>query len=666
MKKTKENLGITLIAFVITIVVLLILAGISINLVLGENGIISKTKDAKEKTEYAQEYERVQSAIVDASNYDSMEIQTDNLKNALKKEFNLSDSEIENRLEAKSDNGPWIYTGDKGRYDINENGTLNKKLVSGLYDLNDNQIYDWNELLERSYIKVKDGVLTTGYGYHENSKKDYLVGKLVIDDSVTEIGEYGLGSLTRLEKVVLPESIILDEDSFYNTGIKSIGPKGSGASVELPKSLTKINKYTFEDCEALTYGVLDENISEVSARAFSGCENLEIQVSNNVKTVGTYSFYEVKVVCYTGEISTENWGCYNIHKFDTTGTCQICKYHKKCEFNGIEITLNNDNAFIAGYQKNITEELTIPDKVEYEGKQYTIVGIDDDTFSKDIKIRKVVMPSTVRSIGKDVLKSCSNLEEVYVSKNTIDIKNGFVSFCDKLKSIDIEDGNSKYMDIDGVCYSKDGKILIAYPTAKDCTNFAISANVEQLGNWCFSKTNINTIDIPSTIKNVGTYVFSKCNELTSISINADIVTIPSTLCYECMNLKNVTMSDKIKNIGYSAFAQCGKLEDVKLSNSLEKIMDAAFRMSTIKNGLNIPATVSEVGEFSFICYRGKTTNITFENYLQLKKIGDYAFGNCTINAEEAKQYILSINDAALEDPGTYGEVYTETGYIFEI
>ena len=44
------NKGITLVALVVTIVVLLILAGISINLLLGENGIIKKAKEAREKT----------------------------------------------------------------------------------------------------------------------------------------------------------------------------------------------------------------------------------------------------------------------------------------------------------------------------------------------------------------------------------------------------------------------------------------------------------------------------------------------------------------------------------------------------------------------------------------------------------------------------------------
>ena len=49
-KLKKGNEGITLVALVVTIVVLLILAGISLNLVLGQNGIISRAQDARNQT----------------------------------------------------------------------------------------------------------------------------------------------------------------------------------------------------------------------------------------------------------------------------------------------------------------------------------------------------------------------------------------------------------------------------------------------------------------------------------------------------------------------------------------------------------------------------------------------------------------------------------------
>lgn len=58
----KGNEGITLIALVVTIVVLLILAGVVLILALENNGIINKTVDAKEKTTIAQEKENVRLA----------------------------------------------------------------------------------------------------------------------------------------------------------------------------------------------------------------------------------------------------------------------------------------------------------------------------------------------------------------------------------------------------------------------------------------------------------------------------------------------------------------------------------------------------------------------------------------------------------------------------
>lgn len=55
-----SNVGITLIALIITIIVLLILAGVTLNMVMGENGIINKAQLAKEKTNEAQKDEEEQ------------------------------------------------------------------------------------------------------------------------------------------------------------------------------------------------------------------------------------------------------------------------------------------------------------------------------------------------------------------------------------------------------------------------------------------------------------------------------------------------------------------------------------------------------------------------------------------------------------------------------
>ena len=57
MKIKKKEVGITLIALVITVIVLLILAGVTIAALSGDNGILTRAKEAKEKTEQAQDNE---------------------------------------------------------------------------------------------------------------------------------------------------------------------------------------------------------------------------------------------------------------------------------------------------------------------------------------------------------------------------------------------------------------------------------------------------------------------------------------------------------------------------------------------------------------------------------------------------------------------------------
>ena len=55
-----KSRGITLIALVVTIIVLLILAGISISMLTGQNGILNRAVEAKEKTQVANEKEQYQ------------------------------------------------------------------------------------------------------------------------------------------------------------------------------------------------------------------------------------------------------------------------------------------------------------------------------------------------------------------------------------------------------------------------------------------------------------------------------------------------------------------------------------------------------------------------------------------------------------------------------
>ena len=89
MKNIKNKNGITLIALVITIIVLLILAAVSIATLTGENGILTRANDAKEQTEIAEVKERAQ---LDIANWIA-----ERLKNG--EDTTLDDATIKNIIE---------------------------------------------------------------------------------------------------------------------------------------------------------------------------------------------------------------------------------------------------------------------------------------------------------------------------------------------------------------------------------------------------------------------------------------------------------------------------------------------------------------------------------------------------------------------------------------
>ena len=68
----KNKGGITFIALVVTIIVLLILAGISVSMLTGQNGILNKAAEAKEKTEEAQKEEQIKLAVMSSIGTDGL------------------------------------------------------------------------------------------------------------------------------------------------------------------------------------------------------------------------------------------------------------------------------------------------------------------------------------------------------------------------------------------------------------------------------------------------------------------------------------------------------------------------------------------------------------------------------------------------------------------
>lgn len=145
--------GITLIALVITIIILIILAGVAINLTLGENGIFLKAKQAKEDTIQAQELES--NAISD------YEYQI----NSITQNQNQNQNQNQDQDKDETENITWLYN--RGNYCESVTGNWR---FSGGYSPSES---DWTKkdthmeitcpYLRRTYITTNNKIDLTEY-----------------------------------------------------------------------------------------------------------------------------------------------------------------------------------------------------------------------------------------------------------------------------------------------------------------------------------------------------------------------------------------------------------------------------------------------------------------------------------------------------------------------
>ena len=169
--KTKEAKGITLIALVITIIVLLILAGVTIATLTGDNGILKKAGDAKTQTEQAKADENLKIAI--AGSYG-----TDGKLNLKDLKDNLENQGI--NYDKNNTGFPLEVTVNGEKKKIDENGNVTVKLESVADSKTKGTVFNDVTTLEDTYgNQVK---IPKGFKIANDSATD-VTGGIVIEDA---------------------------------------------------------------------------------------------------------------------------------------------------------------------------------------------------------------------------------------------------------------------------------------------------------------------------------------------------------------------------------------------------------------------------------------------------------------------------------------------------
>ncbi len=114
--KFRNKNGITLIALVVTIIILLILAGIVLATLSGNSGILNQVAKAKEETEKAEELEKVQLAVTSVMTKGYGTLKDEYINSSFQEELSTNEN--------ISGIGPWYYKGKNIRYKISIDGEI--------------------------------------------------------------------------------------------------------------------------------------------------------------------------------------------------------------------------------------------------------------------------------------------------------------------------------------------------------------------------------------------------------------------------------------------------------------------------------------------------------------------------------------------------------------
>jgi len=215
----------------------------------------------------------------------------------------------------------------------------------------------------------------------------------------------------------------------------------------------------------------------------------------------------------------------------------------------------------------------------------------------------------------------------------------------------------RFTKINGGYSVKSNGSLSGYIIIPDVYNFE---PVIEIGSWAFSGcSSLTSITIPNSITSIGNYAFNSCSSLTSITIPNSVTSIGNFVLGGCSSLASIfveannavydsrnncngiietstntliagcsttTIPNSVTSIGNSAFSGCSSLTSITIPNSVTSIGPNAFNSCSFLTSITIPNSVTSIGNMAFYeCY--SLTSITIPN--SVTSIGPNAFTDCS-------------------------------------
>ena len=282
-------------------------------------------------------------------------------------------------------------------------------------------------------------------------------------------------------KIVLEEGLTEIPDSTFS--------RSDIVEVVLPSTITKIGDGAFYNCTHLKRINLGDNLNFVGESAFKGCVSLEeLYLGHSFQTSYVSSFSGLsglkKVILNCNNVPGNETMQYSWYLLDTKTA--------------------NDLEFVIGKDVEVATYFNL---FEHHGSFNEFNTVSTVTFEDGCKVREldgtfrgfynltsVVLPESVKKVGKSTFEQCQSLESIDLSGVTeLDTENLFTN-CYSLKSVILPDNLTEI-----------GPYM--FSNCKSLVSLTIPQSVTVIGENAFSKCAIETIVLPQNLTEIGTKAF---------------------------------------------------------------------------------------------------------------------------------------------------------------
>lgn len=433
--------GITLTVLVITIIVLLILSGITITALSGDNGIASRARKIADST---------------ANSQNSIEQKLGNLENKLGETILGNVVGTREDWEVSEDGTLRLYKGS-----IPEDGILViPNIVDGI------KITKVEPPRESSGGRFSLIYRANEFQASNGSVYNSSIKKVIISEGITFLGERAFAKSSALVDVVLPNSLKeISTEAFWNCiSLKSI---------TIPNSVTNIGNYAFYGCTSLASIEIPNSVRKIENSAFNGCNNLTTvnylgtKAQWNAVVIGNYNdaLKNAKINCieYIGPLTSkmkeimeqeetlsaktygarEDWnvssdGTLGLYKgtISEDGTMIIPVSVDNINITKIELSLDERTQVSTGTSNNIGN-------IFYRANEYQV----DKIYNSSVK--KVIIPTGVQSLGWGCFGRSSALVSISLPSSITEIGYDIFTGCDNLTTVNFRGTKTQWDSIKG-------------------------------------------------------------------------------------------------------------------------------------------------------------------------------------------------------------------------